>query len=641
MAMTLRERMIATLLLLLVGAGATILRAQASRAEVEAALERGEVPAQLLGYRAPELPDPATLPAVQIKGSTARLAAYGHEGASAGLLATTTLPAKFDLRDEGFVTPPRNQSPWGTCWMFASMGSFESCLLKMYGERADFSEWNCLTANLWPGRDILNAGGSSSMAASLMMTLFGPPLEVQDPYQTATSPSLAHAPKPAARLLQAAVSCYPPYDTATETYDTFDADYVREIKTLIYTYGAVTSAYYHDVTYYNAAKAAYYHPTASTTNHAILLIGWDDTFSKSNFKNTPSRDGAWLIKNSWGSHCDYFYISYDDPAINSPGSIYQFRPLSPALAQDIGRLYQYDGGKATSYWYSSRVTARSLGALFTAQGNERLCHVAFYNWQPAGDTPAYTLAIYADPTEGIPSSGTLLTKQSGTITFPNQQLIPLATPVLLTKGQRFSIVLSLTSSNGSPLRYAVNDTTNLPGCTFVAATATPTATTRWSDTASNGNLFLHALTAPGPTATNLASLMDWLKAAGYARESAVASALASAAPAAETAATTASYIDYERAVSEMQADASTASGLTPLECYLAGTLPDEELTLIPRLTFDDAGAPLLSPDPELPGRDYTLYSKATLSDAWTTDADLSDKHFFKYRVSWPAATTAE
>ena len=62
-----------------------------------------------------------------------------------------TFPAKFDLRDRGTVTPVRSQSPWGTCWSFATIAASENSILnslglttdsyrEKYGEELDLSE---------------------------------------------------------------------------------------------------------------------------------------------------------------------------------------------------------------------------------------------------------------------------------------------------------------------------------------------------------------------------------------------------------------------------------------------------------------------------------------------------------------------
>lgn len=39
------------------------------------------------------------------------------------------LPAKFDLRENGTVTPVKDQSPWGTCWAFATIAACETSIL--------------------------------------------------------------------------------------------------------------------------------------------------------------------------------------------------------------------------------------------------------------------------------------------------------------------------------------------------------------------------------------------------------------------------------------------------------------------------------------------------------------------------------
>lgn len=604
------------------------------------ALGSGMAWAQAMGYRPIEPPDPDTLPPEMIVG-TAERAALFRKGTATGKLRLTasTLPNKFDLRDEGYVTDTRNQGKWGTCWMFSAIGSFESCLLKMYREKADFSELNCLTnpmgAVWWSNIDLLLDGGNATMAHALLMNQFGPPLEVQDPYpslteQQAYADKKASAPThpalPASRLLKEVVYLDPPYNSSTGKYNLYDEDYVRQIKELIYSYGAVTTAYYHADSNFNSARTAYYNATySSAANHAVLLIGWDDTYAKSNFKTTPSRNGAWLVKNSWGSTYDYFYISYDDLLVNCYGGIAQFRPVNPTYCQEVSRRYQHDAGNATAYpwFYYSHYSTGSLASVFTAQSAETLYYITCINQQTEGVSIAYTLSVYGNPEANNPTSGTCLTSQQGTLTTNGQQLISLEEPVALTQGMRFSIVLSLSSSNGEAINYPYDSASKASGCTYFALSDTPST---WRDSVNKGNLSLRAIT--GPAATGRSGLMDWLKAAGYARESAVATATDSA---------NAAIINYDTAVSEMSATASaqTASGLSLWDCYLAGALPDETQTLIPRLTFNDAGEPVLTPEPELAGRTYTLYSKPSLEDAWTTETDLSDKHFFKYRVSWP------
>ena len=92
-------------------------------------------------------------------------------------------------------------------------------------------------------------------------------------------------------------------------------------------------------------------------DHMVCIVGWDDDFSKSNFNegHQPTKDGAWICKNSWGSetdvtqddlgnminrsdygtidadgrHTGYFYLSYEDKTITDPESL--------EFASDLGR----------------------------------------------------------------------------------------------------------------------------------------------------------------------------------------------------------------------------------------------------------------------------------------------------------------
>ena len=73
-------------------------------------------------------------------------------------------------------------------------------------------------------------------------------------------------------------------------------------------------------THMNTDTWAQYDDESVDFNHAVCIVGWDDTFSKDNFLTPPPEDGAWIVKNSWSANYGedgYFYLSYYDHSINA------------------------------------------------------------------------------------------------------------------------------------------------------------------------------------------------------------------------------------------------------------------------------------------------------------------------------------
>lgn len=91
-----------------------------------------------------------------------------------------------------------------------------------------------------------------------------------------------------------------------------------EIKKYIMTYGAVFTETMCD-TQMDKYKGGMYRSKNSEINrgnHGVVIIGWDDNYSKDNFVyEKPQNDGAWLILNSWGSNWGNngtAWVSYED-----------------------------------------------------------------------------------------------------------------------------------------------------------------------------------------------------------------------------------------------------------------------------------------------------------------------------------------
>ena len=104
------------------------------------------------------------------------------------------IPSKYDLRDYGRVSPVKNQDPWGTCWVFASMASLESSFLtQRMGKALDLSEFHLAWYTYMDQREghsytmtgdepLNQSGGYSNMTVALLSRLPGLVLEEKLPY---------------------------------------------------------------------------------------------------------------------------------------------------------------------------------------------------------------------------------------------------------------------------------------------------------------------------------------------------------------------------------------------------------------------------------------------------------------------------
>ena len=232
----------------------------------------------------------------------------------------TGLPSSYDLRDYGYVTPVKDQGSYGNCWAFATMAALESYLLKFenitYNLSAewDFSENNLKNVMSSRGRNgtdyEVDNGGNMFMALAYLLRWSGPVNETDDPY--GNNYTLGEEYFSPTKHIQG-IKFIPKRTNA------LDNDAIKEA---IYNYGGVVILMYWDNSFLNNGKD-YYLINSSNVNlsgngwHSVTVVGWDDDYSKNNFRNVSENmgDGAFIIKNSWGEsngENGYYYISYFD-----------------------------------------------------------------------------------------------------------------------------------------------------------------------------------------------------------------------------------------------------------------------------------------------------------------------------------------
>ncbi|MBR4749381.1 MAG: Ig-like domain-containing protein, partial [Abditibacteriota bacterium] len=238
-----------------------------------------------------------------------------------------SLPASWDMRDEGRVSPVRDQAHFEICWAFSALGCMESSYLTRhpYGS-IEYSTFNLVRwCNGFYG-STLKSGGNYLKATAYFAQLQGPRYEKDDPIDYSLSKDSV-PPAPTNTLHVAGYMTGAEYVPANRDYgdsgiwdgSSLNTAAMDRIKELIMSEGAVEFAFYsNDATYLRTTAdhgTSYYCSAETGVNHSVLIIGWDDNYSKSNFKYTPPGNGAWLAKNSWGTDWGdggYFWISYYD-----------------------------------------------------------------------------------------------------------------------------------------------------------------------------------------------------------------------------------------------------------------------------------------------------------------------------------------
>ena len=190
------------------------------------------------------------------------------------------LPERFDWRDYDGCTPVKNQGGCGSCWAFGTVGPLECAIKIQDGVTVDLSEqwlvscnrngWGCDGG--WFAHDYHQWKGDPCNE-------FGAVLESDYPYSGWDAPCNCPVPHP--------------YTIANWAYigNGSDIPTVEEMKQAIMQYGPISVCVYVNNAFQAYSGGVFNGCASGTINHAVVLVGWDDT---------QGANGVWYMRNSWG-----------------------------------------------------------------------------------------------------------------------------------------------------------------------------------------------------------------------------------------------------------------------------------------------------------------------------------------------------
>ncbi|MBR5514571.1 MAG: hypothetical protein IKU52_00035, partial [Clostridia bacterium] len=271
---------------------------------------------------------------------------------------------------------------------------------------------------------------------------------------------------------------------------------INLIKAYVQAFGGVVSTYYSVKDGYRYGDITTFHQKESIhLNHAVYIVGWDDTIPASAFALTPPGNGAWLVKNSWGEDWGdngYFWLSYYDISHNYCW-VMDFEDKSVV---DNNYTYDPSWGEGFQYFswptYGTGVATMVYANNFNAKGNEILKQVGVYTV----DTRArLTVKVYVDAPKADPYKGHMVSAVTEDVSGEGYRTIRLKDEVLLTPGQSFSIVIESRSLTGEP-PFAAKENPDYSraraGQSYYLSTMTSIGYYTWS--ASDSNFLIKAFT---------------------------------------------------------------------------------------------------------------------------------------------------
>lgn len=424
---------------------------------------------------------------------------------SAYTTRSANLPTCVDLRENGTVSPVKNQGATGTCWAFGVLAAAETsvaCATSLapsswsaYQVAYFASEPISTDTSQLRGTEVSQAGEGLRMkeglenerlmygateitAASLLMQGCGVAFDTSIPFpQTALATGVIsdsdalgaiQRRKSVARLSNYSfLGCVAntKQDKAGNTvYAGMNETVLTRVKEQIASGNATTIAYFGDdvtdsyMRYVAPVTYAQYTYEYQSANHVVCVVGYDDTYSKENFVegHQPPGDGAFIVKNSWGEDWGlngYFYLSYYDQSLAEAYSL-EFDVSTydgSEIDADKEIVDQYDYLQANFVLAYTEDDPAWYANVFTSSQKQQLHTIATY---VCDDNAKVTYKVYkltANASSPLDVQGTLdKPAAEGTYVsdYEGYVTIDLDSPLNLAAGEKYAILFSQDTREG-------------------------------------------------------------------------------------------------------------------------------------------------------------------------------------------------
>lgn len=224
---------------------------------------------------------------------------------------------------------------------------------------------------------------------------------------------------------------------------TLTDNYINEVKQAVYNNGSVLTLANWNYFYIKGNSMNSINSNArDNLNHAVVIDGWDDNYDKSNFLQKPKNNGAFLVRNSWGTNDHgYYWVSYEDKSIVPTYTIQDYEKTA-----SNERIYNLEEGALCPTVTINKKTAGFVN-IFSLKGKEQLDKISFYTSDVGAEYQIYYVPL--DQDGNLDLDGMKPISESGTVNYEGYYTKQIKSPIIKQGKVAIMVVIKSSGKNTS------------------------------------------------------------------------------------------------------------------------------------------------------------------------------------------------